>query len=607
MRAWAWCWPLLLWQPGCTVKAVTQDDTRPANFCQRDDQCGSGTYCRDGLCQAVNAELESLLLEVTPRSDSSLPHLTFVAGVTEVPTGGGAKDFEISGISTLAGSLQLPKSATCYPTFVNDDPNHPLFKAPDGVSLPVEVTLSLHQRLLGLSQQIYYAKTADDPIKGRYTFSLQVPAGEYDVYLVPPRGQTGCPVPPQLFRSRSIDSGTLDVPFLVSAVSKLELSIHWPKASPSLKGWTADIIEALGGNPISTEVVLGDPSDPGELSTAYEYAIELNYSPAVEAETDSSLPSSANDLFRLRPPDNVVAPTIFLDRTALGLFAGSSVQLSTFTHLPDAVTVEGQLARLDTGAPTRGSVSLVSTEIDGIDAGIFGSYRTTTEVGDDGLFVVQLPPGKYRVQAVPPVAAGLSPTEVALSSIEVSWDVPPDIDKQAGKLIELPLLAEIRGQAQVQGSQVQATPSPELVLPFEDAFGARPFLPRPSSTEVDGNGRFVLQADPGLYDVSVSAAEELGFARYVRSAVLVDQGDLDLGQLALPPPSVLSGTAWLVSAGVRAPMALSSIRAYAYLDKDRAYTRDAKRAVSVIEVGGTRTADDGGFRLLLPSSITTPN
>jgi len=589
---------------GCTVTAVTaQDDTRPNNTCQNDDGCGN-RHCSQGVCQALNGQLEGLLVTVTPASDSSVPHLTFVTDVQDVPTSGGEQDLLLPGPSHLTGSLQLPPNPACYPTLTSDDPKNPLFKAPDGVSLPADVTLSLHQSLLGVPQQVYFAKTGNDLQKGGYSFDVQVPAGDYDVYLVPPRGQLDCPVPPQLVRSKSIKQGLLATPFQVAPISTLGLTIHWPKASAPLKNWIVDVIEPLGGRPISTEVTLGDAFDPAEGSMSVEYSAKLFYSAVVELAPTETQVQSAYDLLRLRPPAGVGAPTIFFERSGLGLFSGNLIDLTNFTRVPDAVKIEGQVASLDSHEPVSGSVTLISTAIAGIDQGVFASFQTTVQVGDDGLFDVELPPGQYRVQAVPPMPAGIPPVQGALSAIEVNWDIAADIPFQAGKLLELPALAEVTGQARVQGAQVQAVPSPQNVLPFDAAFGAGPFSPRASSALVDETGRFRMQADPGQFDVSVHASESLGFGWFVRAGVQVGAKTLDLGHTTLPLPSLVSGTVQLADSD----LALSSaaIRAYAYLDKDLAYTRDPRQAVSVIAVAETRAEENGTFRLLLPSSIAAP-
>ncbi len=586
---------------GCTVTAVSQgDDPRPSNSCTSESDCGQDT-CRDGLCQPLNGQLEALLISATPPSDSGIPHLTFVAQLDNVPTSGGSQDLTLPGPSHVVGSLVLPKGATCYPGFISDDPRTPIGPADDGKSLPVTVTLALSQRLLGLAQQPYFASTSTRNKQGGYTFDIQVPRGEYDVYLAPPAKQEGCPVPPQLYRSFVIDRENAEITFPLSSIANLPLGIRWPKASPSLSGWVVDIIEPLGGNPISTQRVLGEPISLGEKLV--EYPAGLFYSTVVAPVAATGV-ASASDLLRLRPPRDLIAPTIFLDRSALGLLLppGQRVVLDRFTRIPLPVTVEGQVARLEDGTPVGGYVTLVSTKIYGVDPGIFASYQTTVQVGVDGALRAELPPGKYRVQAVPPLPGGQS-LDGALAALETTWDIPADTPVQYGKLLELQPISAVVGQTRFLGAQVQAVPSPQTILPFEQAFGAGPFAPRASAGLVDDAGRFVVKADPGSFDVSVQAPDTLGFGWFVRPGLQVEAQDLDLGRVTLPTPSLLFGTARVSLSGTEAPLASAAIRAYAYLDKDLAYTRDPKLAVSVVQVAETRADENGVFRLLIPSRI----
>ncbi len=588
--------------PGCTVTAVSQGgDTRPNNSCESDSECG-GDSCRDGLCQTLNGQLEALLISATPPSNSGIPHLTFVTELEKVPTSGGREDLTLPGPSQIVGKLVLPKDR-CYPHFLSDDPKNPIGAADDGASLPVTVTLALSQRLLGLPQQLYFASSGTTT--RNYAFNVQVPRGVYDVYLVPPPHQeAGCSVPPQLYRSFSIDPEIYEVTFPLSSISELRLAIRWPKSSASLTGWSVDIIEPLGGNPISTNLVLGDPINPSDPATTVDYQGSLSFSSViVPAEAAEMAP--AGDLLRLRPPANLVAPTIFLDRSGLGLLQAQNprVVLDRFTRIPEPVRVVGQLARLDGGAPVSGYVTLISTEIYGVDGGIFASYQTTLQVGTDGALDAQLPPGKYRVQAVPPMP-GASDAAGTLAALETIWDIPADPPVQYGKLLELQPISAVVGKTEFLSAQVQAVPSPQTILPFEQAFGAGTFTPRATNGLVDDAGHFVVQADPGRFDVSVQAPESWGFGWFVRPGVQVGDHNQDLGVVIPPKPSLLSGTARVSLSGTEVPLSSAAIRAYAYLDKDQAYTRDAKQAVSVVQVAETRADEKGAFRLLVPSHIT---
>ncbi len=577
---------------GCTITAVSAEaDTRASNQCGSDADCPNGN-CRAGICQALNGELESLLVEVTPPADSKVPHLPLRAHLEDVPTSGGAMLISLTRAAHVVGSLKLGDGSACQPTFY-DEQGLAMKASTDGRSLPVAVTLSPRERLLGLSAQVYTTTTSDLDAKGNYTFELQVPAGDYDVYVAPPRTQSGCDVAPQLFRRQPIAGGEVELQYPVSAAKSLKLEVHWPAASGNLDGWVADIIEPVTGRSISSQFVL----QRAVGSATLQYSVPLAHSEVSEVGTVGSSSEAATALVRLTPPPTLVAPTVFLDRSGLGLFSTDTVVLDGFTRFPDAVTVEGQVARLEDGKPAQGQVTLVSSEITGVDLGIFASFQRTVPVAPDGRFVLAVPPGKYRVYAVPPIADGLAASEI-------SWDIPADVAYQAGKLIELSPTTSVTGRCALEGAQVQALASPQSVLPFEQAFGAAVFVPRANPGLVGPDGGFTLQADPGAFDISVRPPESLGFAWFVRPSVQVGTDIQELGTLTLPKPSVVTGSVEVTAAGSSSaaiPSAL--IRAYAYLDDDLAYTRDVRQATSVIQVAETRADEAGAFRLLIPPSI----
>jgi hypothetical protein len=601
---------LLALSSGCTVMAVSaSDDQRPRNSCSQETECGTGYSCRTGVCQTLNGELESLLITATPPSDSFLPHLTLVRHLDDVPTDGKTKDIELPAPPQIKGKLKLPQSMSCYPAFQNDD-GTPLLSAFDS-SIPVTVTLALRQRALGLSQQVYYART-DSPVSGSYAFRVKVPAGEYDVYLAPPRRQNSdtCLAPPQFYRRFPIGltgegedpAVSAEITFRMSAISRLKLVIVWPSSGPSLKGWVADIIEPTGGNSISTQVVLPEPTVVGQMS---EYSVPLVQTSVVMGT--STVLDSTGELLRLRPPASSGVPTIYLDRSALGLLQPNpddEVRLTAFTRLPTAVEVHGQMRRLPEGSSVAGTVTFISTEIYGVDPGIFASYQTSIDVGPDGQIGLELPPGKYRVHGEPlPWSGGVS-SDDRLAVAETVWDVPADIPIQLGRVVELEPLRDLGGHARFPGSVVRAVPSLQNTSPFRSVFGDLPLYPRPSSGLVDESGRFTLPVDPGRFDVTVRASEELGYGWYVRPGVEVSDGDVDLNA-DFRLPSVLTGKATIALPSGAQPLASAAISAYAYLNQDLAYTRDPDEAVAIALVAETRTRNDGAFRLLLPAGIVS--
>lgn len=613
--------PGLALAAGCTVTAVDLNrDGRQNNRCGDGDLCPAGQLCSAGVCETASGTLDALLISATPPSDSVLPHLTLLTPLDGVTSRGGSADLELLEPVRIKGSLRLP-TGYCTPRFDSGDNTRPILASQDG-TLPVTVTLALRQRLLGLSQQVYYTKTGGLTNLGGYAFGVRVPAGEYDVYLVPPAkqldeceqpcGLAGGPsvctkIPPQLYRNFPLgvgeNTGSNGVaPFQLSNISTLRLVVRWPHGS-TLDGWTADIIEPSGGNPISNQVVLGN-STPVGGGTAVDYRVPLAYSKVLGSTGSDS--ESSGDLLRLRPPTGgVEAPTILLDRTRLGLLQtdpNEDVRLTAFTRLPNAVSVHGQLLRRATGTSAAGRVTFISTEIYGVDAGIFATYETVVEPGANGLISVSLPPGKYRVRGEPPLQSDL-PAEERLAATETTWDVPADLPIQFGKVVELPPIPDLSGRTNVPGATVRAVPSARNVSPFDAAFGNRPLLPRASSGLVNERGSFALDVDPGLFDVSVQAPEELGFGWFVRPGVEMTNQAQDLGFLSLPLPSVLSGNASVRLESGSVALSSAAIRAYVYLNKDLAYTREPAEAVAVVQVAETRADSAGRFRLLLPESI----
>jgi hypothetical protein len=202
--------------------------------------------------------------------------------------------------------------------------------------------------------------------------------------------------------------------------------------------------------------------------------------------------------------------------------------------------------------------------------------------------------------------------EASLSALETRWEIAPGSSLQAGKLLELPRSSVITGRSSFEGAEVRVAASPQSVLPFQQALGAVPFVPRGRNALVHSE-RFAVSVDPGRLDLSVRAPETLGFAWFVKPGIEIANEDRDLGPVALEVPSVLRGTTTGLfddrDQVTREPVVLTkpvgacSVRAYAYLDEDSAYTRDAASAVSVIQVAETRSDESGAFRLLVPSKL----
>jgi hypothetical protein len=130
------------------------------------------------------------------------------------------------------------------------------------------------------------------------------------------------------------------------------------------------------------------------------------------------------------------------------------------------------------------------------------------------------------------------------------------------------------------------------------------------TTNSESNGELALRVPTGRFALTVIPPDGSGFAWRVDPGFDVGTDDetppeaIDLGQLRVGLPVAYRGSVLVPSAGgswVEVPGAL--IRAYAFLDEDRAPESDPADAASVVQVAEARAKDDGTFALLVPSTL----
>jgi hypothetical protein len=243
-------------------------------------------------------------------------------------------------------------------------------------------------------------------------------------------------------------------------------------------------------------------------------------------------------------------------------------------------------------------------------------------VSEDGKFSLALLPGTYKVYAVPGASSvtGESGSVVRMGAAsQTDWEIAAEPVLQAGKLVELTPVRHLTGAAfepgtgePAVGSIVTAIASPRSVqvdLLTQAALGSLAFAPSAQNATVDSQGRFDVQADPGVFDISVRPPEASGFPWYVASNVVVPPAPpgnaaLDLGSPILPLPVPYRGQVSVpLAENMTRPVAEALLRAYVYLDEDGKYTGDPTRAVSVVQVGETRADELGNFELLIPAYL----
>ncbi|MEO6599676.1 MAG: carboxypeptidase-like regulatory domain-containing protein [Polyangiaceae bacterium] len=583
----------------CDVATVDSAPSAIAkNVCTSSGDC-SGGDCDEGQCRSHTGLLDSVLFEVTPPADA-----TIIQGVQFLlpPTGalspaGGDLSLDLGTVVQVSGSVTVLDRA-CTPQF-------DLATSKDG-SIPALLTLTPSTTALGLYSQRTVAESVLIDSKN-FSFSAYIAPGSYDIYVEPKhQPDADCVVPPELLRAQKLNGGALNLQIALREPATFEFHVTWLKAAGALNGWSVDMLDPRSGLVISNRVPLSLGAAGGDNSKA-DYVAKMYYSPVVGDTTSQS----AAELVRLSPPSNRIAPTILLARSALGLFTPNRGVLDKFVALPLPVTVKGQVTDEGTPTPAAASVTLVATEITGIDPGVLASFVRKVDVGADGQFEIDLLPGTYRVTAVPSASLDQA-TGRGLAAVSYDWVVAGEPSVQAGRVIALGHTLPINGQAfsgstPLATADVLAVASPASVRSdvLQQALGGTELVPRASTGSVLETGDFGLNSDLGLFDITVRPLSSTGFGWLVIPSVTVAQSSAgpNLRRQEAPPPVAYRGTVVAPAAtpdGRNVPGAL--IRAYVYMSGGQ-YVADPEKADSVLQVAETRSDANGDFEVLIPASL----
>ncbi|MBN2196027.1 MAG: hypothetical protein JW751_24640 [Polyangiaceae bacterium] len=629
---------------GCSfdLSGLEELPDAPTNVCELDSDCGTGGHCVGGRCTAEKPDYDEVLLEVSvpviPAAGSYAGARIF-RSITGLRAADGRLDVDVPWFSDLTLTIVPPPCETGDGTTVpRVDGDCPEGSAPpsgraacryDLGAVPLEVTLTPTARALGIAAQSYRAVShgcmplAPCP---NWEVIMRVPPGDYDVYVRVDPAVTAiedgvCDVVPEIATLNVPDNIEVMAGFQLHEPELLELAIPWdttvgePRA---LEAWTLDMLDGETARRVSNRVRLGEPEADGEQVL---YRATIEFLPA---------PSSTNaaELVRLVPPERseddpeaegIVAPTIVVERSSLGIFSGPAV-LDQLTALPEPVEVEGQLLAITNpedgrrALPVGGTVTLVAKSIDGFESGTFPAFQTTvTADAEEGILRATLLPGTYLVRVLPsascpevaPCARGAVLCDCPVGATETEWSVAPTPAVQRGKTVELAWSTRISGWAvsangaPIAGAPIQATAVPRMPRGFDVVLGTEPFVPRASSGTVASDGSFDLRADAGEYNLSIRPDTSTGFAWLVRSGVSVEFGgpNLEFGRLSLPLPVPYRGTVRVPADRERSGVEYgvlpgAVLRAYLELDPG-----------TVVEVGSATADAAGEFELLLPAHL----
>jgi hypothetical protein len=529
----------------CDVSQEATSLERDVPFaCDSDGDCPEGScLAQFGICTRSDGKLENLLFEVTPQASD--------------PVYGGARFLVVENVASALGEGQRatlnvrPRVPVTGRVLVPPELESCLWLARS--TLPVALTFTPREQLLGLSLPSYEIKTSFDASIVEYVFEGSLPPGSYDVYMLPEYESLNrqslsddCRAIPQIFRNRSIGLGAgtgesleLNQPQPWS----LRLTIPWEER---LDGWTLDMVHPVTGEVISNVVELRAGDRDANTNTL---VATLNYSTA-----EFDFIGQAEELVRLAPPRGVAAGTMLFQRSALATAPGEGTITNVASFGTPVAFQAWVWKKGETDSPVPGSVAFSSLELDQVDDGVFASFETTAMVDATGQVNVTLLPGRYRVRVTPPALEMVNLGLMAGYETSVTVWADEDGSLQGGHVIEVPPARFLSGQvlADTDGSPLRrveiraSATDPRRNLCPEPPDDASPTCERPRAPVLQR----ALAQDPYIPRTRNGLSESDG-------TYTVD--GLDCGRCereATTPfdltarPEISTGLPWVVRAGV---------------------------------------------------------
>jgi hypothetical protein len=532
----------LVFAAGC----VTEPDTPHLEGCERDEECAPGFMCIENACFAQTSRGEFAAELFAPQSRSDML---------------ARAEIQMLGISA-DNKTELMFAQSIEVT------GRVLLRATDQASIAARLTFRRASRIPGASDYVVNVNAAAGKRAGEMAFQVRLlpnlPGESYEVTIYPDDGTlvtppAGQPPPSALAPPQTIE----DLSLTTSA------SFDVPLDRGGVRGVTGQVVDAVGvGIPGMIVRAYGQrtTSEPREL-------VSSTGKTDADGRFEIYLPTGRAGLFDLRVTPGPGVRAASLERkgvrpatTALtsGLVAVEPVR---YPALPLPVRYQLPVAGADAAGgrkPALGAaVSFRSTLL--VTATDEVTYETQTEVGTSGLAEVDLVPGvleqnrTYEVTVLP----------LANTLQGARWDATLSIGPQGGVLAELDLPSRVLVSGTVRdadGKPVnKVTVRPQLTstfVPGSDLVGLR--LPEVTTNEA---GQFSVFLDGQLagvaaeYDLELIPPGGSGLPRWSRDRVSPpgDQSRVDLGDLALPAASLVSG---IVRDEMGAPVADAEIRVY---------------------------------------------
>jgi hypothetical protein len=609
---------LALGLPGCGVPLLGPGDVL-VNTCTSSDECGADGVCVSDRCVSTKASLSGLLLQI------DLPSSSLWGAGTSTLLDPAKDGLVLQGRSdagfVVGHDLLVPELVSISDVRLQiSQPPVGCSAATDG-SMPLTVQVQPAEQPVGLPLAQYSAKSAllHDGTDTRYSACLEVPAGQYDVYLQidrdpsnPDDPNQNCRLPPVLLAAQNISGSSVAVNVTAgpdSAPVELTGFVTGLSSNLSLEGWTIDLVENAGGRAISTSQSFGKRA-LGSGSTTHWGGSGQGGSggvpvPAAPFALTYWPKFAGQPLIRLTPPTDAVAmPTVLWLLSAVDLDGDNHVGLD-LSALAAATPVKIDGAVLDESSGGVGArVTIQSVELLGGEFGGNVAYRTTADAGSSGHFEVSLLPGTYKVIAVP----GGAPSEAIT---EASWKINQN-DLGGGKTVVLNPKGSLIGTVLTPAgnaafrvpSNLQPSASPALAY-LDEILSTYDLLPTTATALTDDSGAFSIPVDPGVFDLSLRPEDSSGFPWLVRAQITVQARTEpaappdDLGTLSLSCPVLLGGQ---IRAGDGSLLPGAVIRAWLPVPADPGDSGQSRP--TVIQIARALSDANGSYALYLPASIS---
>jgi hypothetical protein len=586
---------------GCSL-SFAEKAASYVNSCSRSEDCGPDGACVSQSCVATKADLASLYLELSvPSSASAIPGTTTLLA---------PKDLDLKLIGSRAEGFVEPK-LLLIPDLVTVDvaPQQPLPVGCSGIkAVPTSVTLYPGGYPAGIAVTTY---SADPSAENDNHAKLSVPAGRYDVYLEPHVDVNQCRIPPSLIKGQKLEKGTVPAFGNVGQPATLSGSIDIPIAVPidpmtkkpvdcaaePKACWRLQLLDNQTGRVIGTDADL----KPDLINNKTTFALAFWQPGAKDPDpVDPVLVLTPSDERRAAGMPVVLWKLVAIDPNATLVV---DLQVSALAQAADNHIACEASVLSDHGDPVPSTVVIQSKQILEGQFGDNALLQVTTKTDAEGKFKASLLPGSYDIVAIPGAGSGYALT------VDTWTFGAGDLGKGRTFTVQLPfhlnstaLTPKGEGAAgiSVLVSPASGPPATYLQSAFPQGQALLQSLAHTATTETDPFGRFTVDVDPGLIDVSLHPPASSNLPWLVRPQFSVQPSkmhDVPLTPLSFTNPVVLRGR--VTAAGAPNGLPGVSVRAWLALPGG-----DPDKLPTAVAIGETQSDGAGNYRLLLPASVS---